>query len=72
MDDDTLINPFNIVTFLKGQTEITMSEIICRVTRGVGPIRNSHSKYFVSEKEYPYESYPPYCQGNAMCNYIIR
>lgn len=63
IDDDTMVNPYNLVTFLKGQSEITMSEIICKVTQGVGPIRNPKSKYHVSVGEYKDDYYPPYCQG---------
>ena len=58
-----MVNPYNLVTFLKGQSEITMSEIICKVTQGVGPIRNPKSKYHVSVGEYKDDYYPPYCQG---------
>ena len=65
IDDDTLLNPHNLVTFLKGQTDTTMNEIICRVTKSVGPIRNPRSKYYVSLKEYPHEYYPSYCQGGT-------
>ena len=62
IDDDTLINPFQLVKFLSGQSDITMSELICKVTTGVGPIRDKRSKYFVSWKEYGESYYPEYCQ----------
>lgn len=66
VDDDTLINPFHMVKFFAGQSEKTMSELICKVTQDVGPIRDPKSKYFVSAKEYSSSSYPNYCQGRKL------
>lgn len=68
IDDDTMINPYTLVRFLRGQSEITMAEVICKVTQGVGPIRNPKSKYYVSTDEYKDEYYPPYCQGRQLHN----
>ncbi|XP_067939168.1 beta-1,3-galactosyltransferase 4-like [Watersipora subatra] len=63
IDDDTMINPYTLIYFLHGQSDITMGELICKVTQGVGPIRNPKSKYYVSKEEYADDYYPPYCQG---------
>lgn len=63
VDDDTLVNPYQLVNFLLGQSEETMGELLCKVTKNVGPIRNRRSKYYVSVREYSSESYPVYCQG---------
>jgi len=58
-----MVNPFQLVKFLSGQSSITMSEIICKVTEDVGPIRDKRSKYYVSVDEYGEDKYPTYCQG---------
>jgi len=48
-----------------------MSEIICKATQGVGPIRNPKSKYHVSKAEYAADYYPPYCQGTLTPNTVV-
>ena len=66
-DDDVMVNIFKMVRFLqKIQTTETPSFLYCNVEgkgRGVPPIRDNSSKFYVDFSEYSANLYPPYCHG---------
>lgn len=63
VDDDTLVNPYNLVAFLRTSKPETLEKFICKTTQTSKPIRRPRSKYFVSVKEFDGDFYPVYCQG---------
>lgn len=65
IDDDTMVNPFTLVDYLKVHDNETKSSFVCKITKNVGPIRNRTSKFFVSYSDYPDDGYPEYCQGKT-------
>ncbi|XP_071813284.1 beta-1,3-galactosyltransferase 1-like [Apostichopus japonicus] len=62
-DDDVYFNLHNIVKMLiSAPSENFMSGYVYKYSR---PYRDRHSKWFISEKIYPYKYYPPFCRGYA-------
>lgn len=69
-DDDMLINMFSILNHLYTLTydypmEAWRSTIACLVWKRMRVTRDPSSKWFVSQNEYPYEHFEPYCSGSA-------
>lgn len=63
VDDDVYANLENIVQRLKLLTEERF--FFCHVFEYAPPVRNVHSKYYVSKEEYPDDYFPPYCSGTG-------
>ncbi|XP_043926589.1 lactosylceramide 1,3-N-acetyl-beta-D-glucosaminyltransferase [Protopterus annectens] len=65
-DDDVFIHMPNLVAYLQDQLHTGVQNFwIGRVHRGAPPIRDKHSKYYVSHKLYQWISYPDYTAGAA-------
>lgn len=67
VDDDTLIDIYHLVNFLfQTSPDGNLNNFLyCSVFRNQGPRRTTDDKWFVTEHEYPYSKYPPYCEGFA-------
>uniref|UniRef100_A0A2R5LNB2 Hexosyltransferase n=2 Tax=Ornithodoros turicata TaxID=34597 RepID=A0A2R5LNB2_9ACAR len=65
IDDDALVNIFVLVEYLR--TNIThdtgSNSIHCLTWKRTRAVRNKHSKWFVTRREYPSTFYPTYCGG---------
>ena len=63
IDDDTWVH---VVNFMKviGHAFIN-NTIFCKVNKDVSPHRYNNSKWHITYKEYPLDTYPPYCDGGA-------
>ena len=66
-DDDTIVNVYELLTFLKVDYRAApiTNHLYCSVYGNMTPRRDRGDKWYVSEKEYPYKKYPPYCEGFA-------
>lgn len=76
-DDDMIINPFNLFTFISHITEYSQTSpqppcyhqlpIICLyIIKYVDrPDRQPRSKWYTSEDMYPHIKWPPYCRGGS-------
>ncbi|KAF6117534.1 UDP-GlcNAc:betaGal beta-1,3-N-acetylglucosaminyltransferase 5 [Phyllostomus discolor] len=68
-DDDIFIHMPNLIEYLQGLEQIGVQDFwIGRVHRGAPPVRNKHSKYYVSYEMYQWPAYPDYTAGAA---YVI-
>ncbi|XP_035658568.1 N-acetyllactosaminide beta-1,3-N-acetylglucosaminyltransferase 4-like [Branchiostoma floridae] len=68
-DDDTFVNVFNLVTYLKELMKTKTERIVVgEVWREGKPIQEQRRKWPVPTSEYPRESYPKYPNGFA---YVI-
>lgn len=68
-DDDIFIHMPNLVEYLQSLEQIGVQDFwIGRVHRGAPPIRDKHSKYYVSYEMYQWPAYPDYTAGAA---YVI-
>jgi beta-1,3-galactosyltransferase 1 len=67
VDDDTMIDVYHLVRFLLQKSPDGNLEnfLYCSVYSNQGPRRTTDDKWYVSESEYPYSKYPPYCEGFA-------
>lgn len=67
VDDDTMIDIYHLVHFLlQTSPDGNLQDFLyCSIYRNQGPRRSADDKWFVSESEYPYSKYPPYCEGFA-------
>ncbi|KAF6028780.1 B3GALT1 [Bugula neritina] len=63
VDDDTVLNPRQIVRFLKQQNKRVSSSFVCKTTLDSKTNRDPANKYYVSKKQYHLPRYPEYCQG---------
>ncbi|XP_066097755.1 lactosylceramide 1,3-N-acetyl-beta-D-glucosaminyltransferase [Saccopteryx bilineata] len=68
-DDDIFIHMPNLIEYLQSLEQIGVQDFwIGRVHRGAPPVRNKHSKYYVSYEMYQWPAYPDYTAGAA---YVI-
>lgn len=68
-DDDIFIHMPNLIEYLQSLEEIGVQDFwIGRVHRGAPPVRDKHSKYYVSYEMYQWPAYPDYTAGAA---YVI-
>lgn len=67
VDDDTMIDIYHLVKFLlQTSPDGNLDNFLyCSMFRNQGPRRTTDDKWFVTEQEYPYSKYPPYCEGFA-------
>lgn len=65
VDDDVYVNSEGLVGYLQSLGEKSEDLYIGRIHWWVNPIRDSSSKYYVSEGTYPEQYFPPYCSGTA-------
>jgi len=65
-DDDIFLNRFLLNELLDLYDDKADSEIVIgSILRTGEPVRDSQSKYFISEKEYPAKRFPPYPSGGG-------
>ncbi|XP_036360214.1 beta-1,3-galactosyltransferase 5 [Octopus sinensis] len=67
-DDDILVNIFLLAKQLTDLHQHNFGQedfIMCNVWTGMRVIRDRRSKWFVSRKEFPKDTYPSYCSGSA-------
>lgn len=62
LDDDALVNPFLLNSWLQSQDNTT-SGLQCAVYSNVSVVRDPRSKWHVSPQEYTASLYPNYCAG---------
>ncbi|XP_067650814.1 beta-1,3-galactosyltransferase 1-like [Haliotis asinina] len=62
MDDDVMLNVYNLAKFVRRNEELTRS-FYCFVMEKKRPFRLEGTKWFVTEKEYPFKNYPTFCKG---------
>ncbi|XP_008140571.2 lactosylceramide 1,3-N-acetyl-beta-D-glucosaminyltransferase [Eptesicus fuscus] len=68
-DDDIFIHMPNLIEYLQSLEQMGVQDFwIGRVHRGAPPVRNKHSKYYVSYEMYQWPAYPDYTAGAA---YVI-
>jgi len=67
-DDDMFIRLDNLLSFIKKEGAALRSSIFGELNVGAPAIRNTSSKWFISEKEYNKRVYPNYISGTA---YVI-
>ncbi|KAJ1146667.1 hypothetical protein NDU88_012931 [Pleurodeles waltl] len=65
VDDDVYVNPGGLVGYLQSLGEKPEDLYIGRIHWRVSPMRDSSSKYYVSEVTYPGQYFPQYCSGTA-------
>ncbi|VDI27606.1 putative enzyme (brainiac) [Mytilus galloprovincialis] len=67
VDDDFVINILKIKEYLKTLTYPYISKLFSGFIIKKGkPYRNKSSKWYISRKEYPYDSFPTYPAGGAI------
>ncbi|XP_046573944.1 beta-1,3-galactosyltransferase 5-like [Haliotis rubra] len=64
VDDDVLINIYKLVNY-SVQTGHYHGSLYCSYFFGGKPIRSTFDKWYTPEEQYPFEIYPPYCEGMA-------
>ncbi|XP_067661364.1 beta-1,3-galactosyltransferase 1-like isoform X1 [Haliotis asinina] len=64
IDDDVIVNPFNLVYYLKRTTK-HHNTIHGIVLNSEQPFRNPHAKYYIPYAQYPFDILPEYCPGFA-------
>ena len=66
-DDDTMVDIYHLIHFLFQKSPDGNLEdfLYCSTFKNQGPRRVKGDKWFVSEAQYPYRKYPPYCEGFA-------
>ncbi|XP_067684193.1 beta-1,3-galactosyltransferase 5-like [Haliotis asinina] len=64
VDDDVLINIYKLVSY-SAQTGHYHGSLYCSFFFGGKPVRSTFDKWYTSEEQYPFEIYPPYCEGMA-------
>ncbi|KAH3867759.1 hypothetical protein DPMN_030894 [Dreissena polymorpha] len=68
-NDETMVDPFHMVYFLElRKCQENADLLYCSTFYDQGPERNPSDKFFVTYKEFPYDRFPPHCDGFA---YII-
>lgn len=65
VDDDVYVNPEGLVGYLQSLGEQPEDLYIGRIHWWARPIRDTKSKYYVSEVTYPGQYFPLYCSGTA-------
>ncbi|ESP01954.1 hypothetical protein LOTGIDRAFT_111417 [Lottia gigantea] len=68
-DDDTFVHLERLqkyIVTLETKSRPVTDLLACNYKNNyVFPFRDKNSKYYVSEKEYPWDKFPPFCQGMA-------
>ena len=64
INDDVVLNTNALIKYFK-ELDYASNRIYGFGIRGVSPIRDLNSKFYVSEKEYPNPTYDPYIEGSA-------
>lgn len=65
-NDNTMVDLFHVVDFLKKQQQVKTDDFLyCSTFFDLGPVRNPADTLFVTMNEYPYDMYPPHCEGFA-------
>ncbi|XP_046358286.2 beta-1,3-galactosyltransferase 1-like [Haliotis rufescens] len=64
VDDDVLINIFKLVSY-SVQIGHYHNNLYCSAFQRGKPKRDTSDKWYTPEEQYPFELYPPYCEGLA-------
>ena len=64
-NDDTMVDPYHLVDFLQTMVQENKSEnlLYCSTFFDQGPVRNPSDKNYITLNEYPYDKFPPHCEG---------
>lgn len=65
-DDDVFVDIYWIVEILQGRYRNANRLVLCNVFSGMAPVRDTRSKWYVSESEFPHGEFKPYCSGWAV------
>ncbi len=72
-DDDQAIDTIHLKkNFVPKFIDTKDPFLLCNLIQDGVPKRNPDSKWFVTRKEYPHDSYPPYCAGWAYVTNIAQ
>ncbi|XP_035825902.1 beta-1,3-galactosyltransferase 5 [Aplysia californica] len=63
VDTDVVVNLHNVVRFIQHRSHNNTGLLLCSQMKAKPAIRSTSSKWYVTENEYPFSYYPPWCLG---------